>query len=571
MLEYIERHMSELKAKRAGDIYIFTCPFCGGRALTIKNSEKARCSKCGRVFGIDVFQSFSILDFYKKLGWSLVKITPKEKKPIEPKWQNRRYTDLEVWKDWLKNGFNIGVNLGLSGLTVIDFDDEEVFNELKDKFNKTLIQKTTHGYHLFYKSVKISNSNLRPKYAIEVRGVGQQVVVEPSVTNAFKRYFVEQIEPQEMSSDTKEFLIKQVKNKSIIRPKINYEEAIVPEGRRHYDLISAGGHFKNLGFSPKQIRNILFYINKRYYIKPKPVEEINHICNSLYGYQLSEEEEAKREIIDYLEKAKEATKVEIEIVLFGGRVRGIKKKKLDELLVQLIRERRIYKERQSYKIAVDAGWSDDLSLEVNKPLDFQVPYLYDVSNFMLGDVILINAKTGMGKTHFAINICKKLSEQGIKPYLLETEPTKRFLRIAHQVGLNRNQFYFNKEVINPITVEFADSSVNIIDWLDPANAADFTQTSRIFNHLNEQGRRHNAIFIVFMQLRNDEKQFAKDLVNQYPSLVVNFLLEEDRIHGKLKVLKNNDPKFPYVFEIPTIFNQETKLLERADAVSKNMV
>ena len=555
------------------------CPRCKQNKNILIKGNIYYCLICKKAFVLQNKTSVpqdgtsDILKFYQKLNLSLVKLKPQSKIPIELNWQNSPHKDIKEWKEWLLEGYNIGINLGLSNLMAIDFDDVKTYEKLKDKFNSTLIQKTTHGYHLIYKYFDISASNLRPKYPLEIRSYSQQIVIEPSETDGFKRYFINRIAPAEMSQETKEFLLNELKNKPK-QQKIEYEIKSVPEGNRHYDLISVGGHFKNVGFAPKQIHKILTFINNRYYAQPKPNDEIEHICDSLYGYQLSEEEEIKREIIDYLKKAEEATKAEIEIALFNNRIKGEKKKKIDRLLVELIKESKIYKDKRSYKIAVDPGWTDDLSIEINNPLNIKVPYLYDVANFYEGDVTLISAKTGIGKTTFAVNICKRLIEQGVKPYLFEIEPSKRFLRTAHILGLSRNEFIYNKNVVNPATIEFADNAISIIDWLDPGTFADFTQTSKIFFHFNEQARKHNTYIIVFMQLREDTKfaknqQFAKDQVNQYPSLVVNFILEEDRIHSKLQVKKNNDAKIPYIWEIPLIYNSFTREIKRADEIAPN--
>jgi len=956
------------------------CIYCKNNKILNFGNGNNFCLACK-----NYFERYFVLEFYEKMGWSLVKIVKEGKEAFEKNWQNIEYRDKDEWEKWIKEGYNIGVNVGLSNLTVIDFDSEETYQELKTHFNPTLLQKSNKGYHLFYKKVDIlPTTNLRPSYNVDIKSNGQ-VVIEPSSINGFKRKFLELVEPAEMSEETISFLLNLIRSSSTsVRDKVKKEIGkiekdgikILPEGNRHYGLISAGGYFSNLGFTPKQIFYILNYLNNHYTVSPKPVKEIEHICESLYGYKISEEEEAKKEILDYLYKAKEASKAEIEIAVYGKRVTGEKKKKIDKVLVDLISERFLYKERNHYKVASEVEWSDDLSINLEEKVNFKVPYFYDVTNFVKSEIVLINAKTGTGKclangyiltqeglkkieelgakkregvsflshhyriytggrekvyrhpnyfykekvsetikiqtysgfelegtpehpilvveeireplkkprkrgkntirykykivkkfkqlkdlkegdlvvicapnrfpkkrerrekfhykksrfttnlkkvnlpkeidydfarligyivgdgnlqrnniciyqdkkykgivndiisivkklgikakikeegnqyrifirssvlyqyvkqivfnikrkdienlrspfrfvpkcilegnyeiqkgfieaifdcesylknksleisfssyelakvlqlmllnfgilarftkkkdkkynkyyyrlylrqcmtnkffkifntnkyvidwnlddkwrswkvrkiwggdrffadriikkeknneekyvydfnigrpyyhtnhqfwcngfinhnTHLALNIVKRLVEQGVKPFLIETEPTKRFIKIARILGLSSNSFYYNKKVINPIEIEFTDDSVNIIDWLDPATALDFTQTSRIFSHLAEQTRRHKAFMIVFMQLRENTKQFAKDLVNQYPSLAVNYLLEEDRIHGKFVILKNNDPKTPFVWEIPTVFIPETKEVLRLDELEE---
>ena len=570
ILEFLEEYKQLLDVKKVGNIYTFSCPICKSKAITIRNTNLARCSGCNYNFDMlklknEVYKLtiYKILEFYKRLNFSLIKIEKGSKEPKEKKWQNAEHRDIEEWKSWLKEGYNIGVNLGLSNLVVIDFDSTEDYIKFKDKFPKTLIQKTNKGYHYFYRG-NTKGKNLRPNFNIEIKGNGQQVVVQPSKIEGFTRFFLELVEPIECPDLEK---ILDLKNKKNFNVKLNFDaneetgEKIVPEGSRHYDLISTGGHFKNLGFSPKQINTILRFINNRYYVKPKPIEEINHICESLYDYKLSEEEEAKKEILDYLSSAHEASKAEIEIALFSKRVTGLKKKVLDRLLVELIKSHKIYKVGRNYVYSVEAKWKSFDGIDNSEPIKFKMPYFYDCCNFVIGDNILISAPTGTGKTTMSINLIKRLTNQGIKPYILQTEPNKRFLKIAKILGLSKESFYYNEEVIDPECLDIVDNSVTIIDWLDPS---DWTRTEKIFARLSAQSRIHRAVIIIFMQLRSNATQFAKDLVNSFPSFCVNFILEEDRIHGKFVVVKNNDPIFPYIREIPTIYNPETKILRRAD-------
>lgn len=570
LIKYIQDNQEKLRAKKVGFLYTLNCPFCGNKAITIKNTQFCNCPNCHKQFGIKELQEpetkdriKKLFDFFKSQNWSLVKIDRKKKEPVDEfNWQNTEHRDPTEWWEWIEQGYNIGLNLGLSKLKTIDFDSLDDYNKLKGKFNNTLTQKTKKGWHYIYKNFDIANCNLRTKgYCIEVRGEGQQIVIEPSETEGFKRYFLDLIFPAEISKEAKEFLLK--KKNITTKEKVKYDNDTVPVGQRHYDLMSAGGHFKNLGFSPKQINNILNYVNYRYYTEPKPKEEINHICDSLYNYKLSEEEQAKEEIIEYLLKAHEASKAEIEIALFSRRVTGKEKKELDWLLVKLIQEQKIYKNGRTYFMAEDPGWKDYNGTDICPPIKFKMPYFYDCANFVIGDNILISAPTGTGKTHMSINFISRLVEQNIKPYILQTEPNKRFLKIAESIGLKKNSFIYNEKVINPETLKVIDNSVNIIDWLDPS---DWTRTGKIFAQLSSQSRLHNAIMIIFMQLRSNMVQFAKDLVNSYPSFCVNFILEEDRIHGVLKIVKNNDPKYPYIREIPTIYNPKTKILNRADEV-----
>ena len=119
-------------------------------------------------------------------GWSVIPIRPSDKRPLV-KWeeyQTRLPTKLE-WAEWSKTpNLNIALVTGkVSDITVVDVDGEEGMESIKAcgrPLPKTLLQKSPHGWHMFFRYCE----NLRNKAGllsgVDVRGEGGYVLIAPS-------------------------------------------------------------------------------------------------------------------------------------------------------------------------------------------------------------------------------------------------------------------------------------------------------------------------------------------------------------------------------------------------------
>jgi len=116
-----------------------------------------------------------------------VLLKPKEKIPFEAGWQNKIYKfDDDRLLNHIKEGGNYGViGGGEKYLVIVDFDNEEVQNELVEKLPKTFTVKTGSGLLHKYlistgsKSFKIFDKDLNT--LADVQGEGKQVVGAGSV------------------------------------------------------------------------------------------------------------------------------------------------------------------------------------------------------------------------------------------------------------------------------------------------------------------------------------------------------------------------------------------------------
>jgi hypothetical protein len=216
----------------------------------------------------DVKEQHKWFDYYVKNGFSLTPIIPNDKACIEKEWQNKEHKDPSEWKEWVKNNLNLGLNCGLSKVTVIDIDQKPIPKEIKDLIGDTLIAETTRGFHLIYKQdldlpktsigefilvdednkehfiknpnfpIKLNNRNstlrkmnideqtmikvdnedklvtLKQYLKIDIENSnneqGAQVVIYPSITDNYQRKFINENEIIPIPEKFKSYLIKKI-------------------------------------------------------------------------------------------------------------------------------------------------------------------------------------------------------------------------------------------------------------------------------------------------------------------------------------------------------------------------
>jgi hypothetical protein len=545
-----------------------------------------------------------ILDFYEKNGFDLVPLAVKcpfcfekgcdkcdntgnyGKNPIEKDWTNKVHKDKIEWKRWLVNGLNIGVKCGqCSNLLVIDLDhQEEIPESIKKLMGKTLVQKTAHGWHLFYKYDKDFPKTRIDELKIDTETTGGQVVIYPSKTSNIQRKII--LNPIiEIPKELKKLLLDKitVPRKTISEEikedistedfKINPKDFILKnnnlEGCCNSSFIKLGGILRKQ-LNVKQTGYVLHTLNKHLLEDPMPSRDITAMLRELDRYSEFDERELAHKIIEYLKDVEEASRTEIAMAIVGTN-RGEDKKRIDKSLTYLVKEDYLVKRGARYILIKKAEWKESL-IETGKPIDFKMPYFYDIANFNWGDLILIGSKNKKGKTHLAMNIVKRLVTQGKKPYYLSLETGSRFAKIAMQLGLKEGDFYWDFQV-DPTKIELEENAITIIDWLCPTN---FAEVDKLFMHFIEQLYKTNGILIVFMQLKGSKAQnnewFAPNLIAQFPALGAKYIYdnEGDGEYGKFIIDPIRDPKIKIKsYEIPCFYNWETKELTRVDELEKN--
>ncbi len=559
-----------------------------------------------------------ILDFYEENGFDLVPIAKNSKIPIEHDWTNKTHKDKNEWKQWLVNGLNIGVKTGIkSGILALDIDAlskalkkeynaepttdtkrneiiqireknlNTVLKVLQGMLENTLIQTSLGGHHYFYKYDK----DIRKTYitiegiTIDIESEGGYILLFPSKVNRLKREIKEFTNIIELPKDLKKFLLDKI---TVPRQTISEEikEDITTEdfkidptkfllknnnldGCCNTEFIKLGGILRKQ-LNVKETGYVLHTLNKHLLEDPMPSKDITAMLRELDRYSVFDERELAHKIIEYLKDVEEASRTEIAMAIVGTN-RGEDKKRIDKSLTYLVKEDYLVKRGARYILIKKAEWKESL-IETGKPIDFKMPYFYDIANFNFGDLILIGSKNKKGKTHLAMNIVQQLVAQGKKPYYLSLETGSRFAKIAMQLGLKEGDFYWDFQV-DPTKIELEPNAITIIDWLCPLN---FAEVDKLFMHFIEQLYKTNGVLIVFMQLKGSKAQnnewFAPNLIAQFPALGAKYIYdnEGDGEYGKFIIDPIRDPKIKIKsYEIPCFYNWETKELTRVDELEQN--
>ncbi len=546
-----------------------------------------------------------LLSFYKENNFSLIPITKNSKVPAIKEWTNKIYTEIEDWRNWVSNSLNLGSRTGkVSGITVIDIDvllnDEkeefrfkniskeratEILNKRKDGLKtideeigkiigNPLVLKNLGGKQLIYQYEEdIPKTKLDIKdIHIDIENDGGYILIPPSKLGKTNRKFEALINPPKMPKELKKILLDKVTvprktNSEKIAEDIStgdFNLGLIKEGERSDNLCRIGGLLRK-ELNINQTRHSLNIINRHLCERPLPNREINAMLSSLDRYIQDDNQELAHKVLSYLKDAKQASKAEIEICVFGERVKGEKRKVVDKLLVYLIKEGKIMKKGKEYQILERMQWNDEL-LNVGTPVDFEVPYLGEIANFNKSDLIIIGSQNKYGKTHLSLNFIQRLVKQGIKPYYIYNESGCRFSRIALNLGLKDGDFY-HVFCSDPEKIILENNAITIFDWVKPT---DFTRVDNLFNGFVEKLEKSKGLMVSFVQLKNDDTFFAPNQIGQFPAMLCRYLYEDETgKHTKFKIDNVREAKVHgKVFEVPTQYIPETKEVKTIKELEK---
>ncbi len=571
---------------------IFTCPECGAVDCRFIEEWKMKCSKCDGNFG-DVVTYFSmkenksadlviadmkrvleippynpteantLLDFYEKNGFDLVPVRRNGKEAIEKGWTNKTHKHKEEWDTWLQDSINIGVKTGrVSNIIVLDLDTKEVPDELNMLHTSTtLIQVTKKGYHYFYKyDEDIPNTRIE-KWSLDIQSDGAQVVVAPSIVENTERSMGALDDIEVMPEELKALILANTTKKSnTTEDSYKMPENIdlsgidfgnIEEGKRNVAFMHLGGVFRKK-LNAKQTEYALKVFNQ-HFCKPSLDDiEMRKITQSIDKYISFDEKECATRILDYLRIVEEATAKDVEQAL------GYPKEVSDKALSFLLKEDYLYKKRRMFHISKKAEWRDTFFSD-NEVLNYNVPYFHDAAIHRAGDLIVVGAKQKVGKSHIAMNMIKRVKDQGIKPYYVSLESGNRFSTVAQKVGLIEGDFNWCIH-FNPQDIEIEDDAFTIIDWLLPD---DYANTDKLFKHFAEQLVKHKGLLVIFVQLKDNGDFFAKNMIAMFPSLVARYMYEDEDNGEKgafhLDYIREPRSKMKRHI-IPCEYNWETKLL-----------
>jgi bifunctional DNA primase/polymerase-like protein/DnaB helicase-like protein len=198
---------------------------------------------------------------YLELGWSIIPIEPKGKRPLI-KWeefQSRRASEAEVL-EWLEQWpeMNVGLVTGqLSGVAVVDLDGPEgIKHGHSQSLTSGITAKSPNGRHFYYKwqnGIQNSASKIAPN--VDIRGEGGYVVVSPSIHPSGRMYRWERFVPALIPDFPIHLLAATSTEESTKNAEANVEgwlaEALeeMKNGHVHNTLVSVLGKFRHHNFS----------------------------------------------------------------------------------------------------------------------------------------------------------------------------------------------------------------------------------------------------------------------------------------------------------------------------------
>lgn len=372
-----------------------------------------------------------LLQKYADWGWDLMPIVKNEKIPYQGKdWSNKSCKDIKVWQDWVNSELNIASRCGeKSNNIIIDIDflttkEADIIAEGKDKvktkellakkeknkkifdekykqyFNETVTQDTKNkGIHFIY----LYDKDL-PKTSFDLDGIhfdietnGGYCLVAPSIINGKVREIVGDI-ISEMNWELKELLLKNCSNKKIEKKIAEKSKIIIPNENEL--------SFENLnGNRNNTFNHLMGILRKRYPIKEVeyitglfnklidkqvPVHELKAMLQQIAKYDNLDTSELVNKIWDYLQKHTEATARDLESYFKAD------SKEIKDILVQLMEENKVFRQRGTYKAIKKANWKDVI-IDYVKVISYIMPYFGEYNTFREGDMICIGARPGIGK------------------------------------------------------------------------------------------------------------------------------------------------------------------------------
>jgi len=613
LFDYLKSKLKTFEKTSKNGQNLFTCPNLAGHkyigksptATTISGTQKITCMQCGwrgtffdavrileedkknytdaqiteyliNSFAVDIY---SELEVYKKNAWSLVPIAKNGKHPIEKDWTNVTHLDKMDWIKWLNNGYNLGLRTGeVSGITVIDVDFNQDQNEARNILlaelvaAETLMQNSPHGTHYVFKYDKdIPQTVNIAGLKIDTRNDGGQVLIQPSkIENLNYNWKVIDAEIKIIPAELKAKLLELLKVE--VGRKVEEPTKISSSSDGVIELVNNGldgccnDTFTKLGgilinkFNADQTEFILSLMNRNLLQNPMPQQAIQAMIGSLDKYKTAEDTTQEQAIYEYLKMLQ--NDVNAKDIMDNLKLsRAI----VDKYLSKFVKDgKAIRLSRGRYKVRERVEWTDSWG-KIGTALKYKMPYFEYLQDFEEGDIILLGATPGTGKTTTSMNFIHQLVKQGIKPYYIYSESGSRYQKTASKLGLKENDFYQAYHG-NPLSIEIEPNAFTILDWL---LVSEKENTDTIFKFFTEEMARKGGILVIFMQLKPGSFDwYAPNMVIQMPALAARYFMDaEDGSSGHWQVDKLRDPKGNYRNStIPCKYNFETKELTTESGV-----
>ena len=504
------------------------------------------------------------LEFYASKGFDLVPIQANGKVPIEKEWTTKNHKTVAEWKEWLSRGANIGVKTGkCSNITILDLDTKIIPKELEPflKDFKGLVQESSKGFHYFFQYESALPKTRIQKYLLDIENDGGQVVIFPSVVEGVSRKLSKFNDIPKMPQAIIDIILANTNTvpspAEIVAKEFTGDEFKIPEGGRNSFLTSFGGALrKELGIS--ETNYVINFINK-YFCKPSlPRQEVDNIVRSLSKYVHQDTKGVASAILNYLKTVGEASARDCKEIVEE------KKEVVDKILSQLVKDGFIMKKNRYFHFIKKADWKDTF-FDGAKEIEFKIPFFSKYAILNYGDMVVLGARSKVGKTTIAMNFVKALVDQGVKPYYVSLETGSRFITSATKLGMKEGDFYWDF-LSDPTKIEFEQNAVTILDWL---LIEDKAQSDVVLKHFVEQLYKTKGFLIIFMQLKADNNWFAPNMIEQFPALAAKYIYDKDNdgTYGKWMIEAIREARYKMKkMSIPCVYDFDSRILSPMDEV-----
>ncbi len=565
------------------------------------------------------YPTMQLLYQYSKWNFDCVKVYPNSKKPVGFDWVKKRHTDPMEWKQWLEEGYNIGVKCGkISNIVVIDCDDwQSLPEEIKQHLPQdtlTMCTRPNHKQWFFKYTDKLCNSTRIQQLSIDILSNGRQTVVVPSVVDNIQRYYIHSNNIHSNNIYSTTYNIQHITDNllsTILQHTTNYlqhttlqhttDNLLLTTNKKQCTTYNIQNTEDSIHSTKDNIHsttnkdivhsttdNIHSNIDKvhstiptgnrhsilcsiagklRHKISNNVLSLVLYTINSTIPNPITNKELDKilSSILKYSTRDKDILKRDIynhfnKVKRATGLdiekiYRPANKWLIDYILAELVEEDKLSRRGNEYKVPPTVQWKTTWGNQ-GEILPFKVPYFNKYATLRHGDMIIIGSPSGQGKSHISINIIKQLVAQGVQPHYITTEPGGRAFIIARHLGLSEGDFKWDSLWL-PEDMELEHDAITLIDWLLPQ---DYAYTDKIFQGFAKQLHEKAGLLIVFVQLRSDGDFYAHNMVAFYASLVVKFFQEEGEDSHFTTVKIREDKDCPQVVKIPCRFSKKEKLL-----------
>jgi putative DNA primase/helicase len=235
---------------------------------------------------------------YARLGWCVIPLRPRDKRPLLPDWQNKATCDPLTVKGWWRRwpDANVGIATG-AGLLVLDVDAthdgfeslallEDTYGALPDT---PAVLTGSGGRHIYFRlpeGVTVRNSTGKLGPGLDVRGDGGYVVAPPSVhPNGTPYLWLEGQDPwTQVLADPPDWLLRLIAQPPTKSETGGNGTGRIPEGRRNVTLASIAGSLRRRGLDERAIGAALSVINSTTCDPPLPSAEVDTIARSIARY-----------------------------------------------------------------------------------------------------------------------------------------------------------------------------------------------------------------------------------------------------------------------------------------------